>query len=46
VFRVLDNCSDEELKVTAEHIKTKRPDLAIEVESSLSDVSAERKISL
>jgi hypothetical protein len=46
VFRVLDNCSDEELKTTAEHIKTNRPDLAIEVTNSLSDISAERHISL
>ena len=46
VFRVLDNCSDEELKATAEHIKTNRPDLSIEATSSLSDISAERNISL
>jgi hypothetical protein len=45
VFRVLDNCSDEELKSTAEHIKAKRPDLAIEVTSSLSGITAERHIS-
>jgi hypothetical protein len=45
VFRVLDNCSDEELKSTAEHIKAKRPDLELEVSSSLSDISAERQIS-
>jgi hypothetical protein len=45
VFRVLENCSDEELNATAEHIKTKRPDLELEVSSSLSDISAERQIS-
>jgi hypothetical protein len=43
VFRVLDNCSDEELNATAEHIKTNRPDLAIEVTSSLGDISADRR---
>ncbi|WP_245632485.1 hypothetical protein [Edaphobacter aggregans] len=43
VFRVLDNCSGEELKATTECINTNRPDLTIEVTSSLSDINVERQ---
>ena len=41
--RVLDNCSDEELKPTADYIRANRPDLAARVEQEMDYQDQERR---
>ena len=42
VFRVLDSCNVYERKAVSEYITSNRPDLAVEVADSLSDIVAEQ----
>lgn len=42
VFRVLEGCTEGELRKTAHFSRVNRPDLADEVDSSLRDLAAEK----
>jgi hypothetical protein len=41
VFRVLENCSDDELSRTANYITDNRPDLKAEVNDCLAELSSD-----
>jgi hypothetical protein len=41
VFRVLENCSPDELSRTANYITDNRPDLKAEVEDCLAELSSD-----